>query len=453
VGQTPPDFRQGTTGGWLTGRLFSVMDEAIAPAAPPVNSVAAREEAALTGSGAGRRVLRRVLPWLAGLVLLAGAGWWWSRTVAPAATTLLFRTAQVRRGDVTQTVSATGPLSAVATVEVGSQVSGNIARLHADFNDVVRAGQLLAEIDPATFEARLVQAQADFRQASVSLDLRRLTLARARELYAQELVPLSEVDQADADVKQQEAMIDIKAAAVRSAQVDFDRSRILSPIDGVVIDRAVDPGQTVQASFAAPRLFRIAQDLREMQITANVSEADIGGVMPGQTVEFAVDAFPGQTFRGRVQQVRNNSTVTANVVTYPTIITVENPELKLRPGMTANLIITLARRTGVLRIPNAALRYRPPEGAPMTAEMPATGPLERVVYVVPGMTEAAARVEGPIEAVAVRIGLGDAAFTEVVSGLGEGSVVVTGAALPSGRADDTKVNPFVPRLPPHGSKR
>jgi HlyD family secretion protein len=190
-----------------------------------------------------------------------------------------------------------------------------------------------------------------------------------------------------------------------------------------------------------------------MEITANVSEADIGGVVPGQDVEFTVDAFPGRTFAGRVRQVRNNSTVTANVVTYPTIITVANPELKLRPGMTANLTITLARRTGVLRVPNAALRYRPPEAAELAADLPAPGPLDRVVYVVPGAAEAAPQASGPLEAVVVRIGLGDAAHTEIVSGLPDGAIVVTGVALTTGAAAATKVNPFVPKMPPHGTKR
>ena len=429
------------------------MDEAFASTAPPLTRASAHDEMDVSTVHPGRRTARRILAWTVGLALLAGAAWWWSRNAVPAPAPLQFRTAQVQRGDVTQTVSATGPLSAVATVEVGSQVSGIIAQLHADFNDVVRAGQLLAEIEPSTFEARLVQARADLRQASVALGLKRLTLARARELLAQNLVPLSEVDLADAEVKQQEASTDIKAAAVQSAEVDVERSRIRSPIDGVVIDRAVDPGQTVQASFAAPRLFRLAHDLREMQITANVSEADIGGVLPGQEVEFTVDAFPGRTFRGRVQSVRNNSTVTANVVTYPTMITVENPDLKLRPGMTANVIITLARRTNVLRLPNAALRYRPPEGAALPADLPEPGALDRVVYCVPGITEAAVRVAGPISPVVVRIGLGDAAFTEVVAGLDEGAIVVTGAALAHAPAAETKVNPFVPKMPPHGTKR
>jgi len=253
----------------------------------------------------GRIWFKRVVPWGVLLLVVAGAWLWWRQSGVSAGSAVSFRTARVQRGDVTQTVSATGPLSAVSTVEVGSQVSGNIAKLHADFNDSVKEGQLLAEIEPSTFEARVVQAEADARNASVALELKRLSVRRTQELRAKLFVAQSDVDQAVAELNQQEAIVQIKDAAVNSARVDLERTRIRSPIDGVVIDRAIDVGQTVQASFAAPKLFKLAHDLREMQITANVSEADIGGVRPGQRVEFTVDAYPGQTFRGKVREVRN----------------------------------------------------------------------------------------------------------------------------------------------------
>ncbi|MDP3207964.1 MAG: efflux RND transporter periplasmic adaptor subunit, partial [Rhodoglobus sp.] len=311
----------------------------------------------------------------------------------------------------------------MATVNVGSQVSGNIAKLHVDFNDRVTAGQLIAEIDPSTYEARLVQAEGDLLGARVMLDQKRLNVRRSETLLASQLIARSDHDQALTELHQQEAVVTIKEAMVKSARVDLERTKIRSPIDGVVIDRAIDVGQTVQASFAAPTLFVLAQDLRQMQITANVSEADIGGVAPDKPVTFTVDAFPGETFTGQVRQVRNNTTTTNNVVTYPTIVTVDNPDLKLRPGMTANVTIIVARRENVLRAPNAALRFRPPDTGGVTNTS------RRTLYRIHGDIDPAGRATGELESVSVTTGLGDAAFTEIVSGVTAGEVVVTGIAL------------------------
>lgn len=260
-----------------------------------------------------KRFARYALP----VLLLVAAGMWWRSTPPTAAEAATYRTAIVHRGNVTRTIGATGPLSAVATVNVGSQVSGNIAKLYVDFNDPVAAGQLIAEIDSSTFEARVVQAEGEVLNAAVTLDLKRLAERRNETLRAAGMIAQSDYDQSLAELRQQEALVQIKEAALRSAKVDLARTRIRSPVDGVVIDRAIDVGQTVQASFAAPILFVIARDLRQMQIAANVSEADIGGVTPGCPVSFTVDAFPGETFRGSVRQVRNNTTTTNNVVTYP----------------------------------------------------------------------------------------------------------------------------------------
>lgn len=382
---------------------------------------------------------------VAALVLI-----WWKLGGGVTAPQTVYRTSRIERGNITQTVSATGPLSAIATINVGSQVSGNIAKLHADFNDRVTAGQVIAEIDPSTYEARAVEADGDLLAATVALELKQLTARRNETLHSSHLVAESDYDQAIADEHQQEATVKIKEAAVKSAKVDLERTKIRSPVDGVVIDRTVDVGQTVQASFAAPTLFIIAQDLRQMQITANVSEADIGGVIPGHPVSFTVDAFPGATFSGKVRQVRNNTTTTNNVVTYPTIITVDNPDLKLRPGMTANVTILIAQRESVLRAPNAALRFRPAEAA--ANALPAR---QRTVFVPAGAVDASGRTSGPLEAVAVRTDLSDAAFTEIMSGVEEGTVVVTGIALlPAGQSSaTTPTNPFMPKMPGRGQKR
>lgn len=313
-------------------------------------------------------MIKRLVPW-AVLLLAATAGLAWWRTsrggAADAAT--VYRTATAQRGDVTQTVAASGTLSAITTVDIGSQVSGQIARLHVDFNSVVKADQLVAEIEPSTYESRVLQADADLSSARSSLEMKQLSARRAEDLLKQQLLSQADYDQAQTELRQQQSSVRVREAALKSAQVDLERTKIRSPIDGVVISRDVNLGQTVQASFSAPKLFVVAKDLREMQITASVSEADIGGVEPEQPVSFTVDAFPGRNFTGKVREVRNNPTTVNNVVNYATIIDVNNHDLKLRPGMTANVTITIARRTGVLRLPNSALRFRPPEGTLVAA--------------------------------------------------------------------------------------
>ncbi len=309
-------------------------------------------------------MIKRTLPWALALIVAAGAFLWWRKSqTAQASGAVVYRTVAAQRGDVTQSVAASGTLSAITTVEVGSQVSGQIEKLHVDFNTPVKQDQLIAEIEPSTYESRVLQAEADLSSAKSTLQLRELNARRAADLLKKELISQADHDQTQTELRQQESTVRIKEAALKSAQVDLGRTKIRSPIDGVVISRDIDIGQTVQASFSAPKLFTLAKDLREMQITASVSEADIGTVAAGQKVSFTVDAFPGQTFNGTVREVRNNPTTTNNVVNYSTMIDVRNLDLKLRPGMTANVTIITARRTGVIRVANSALRFRPPEGA------------------------------------------------------------------------------------------
>lgn len=396
------------------------------------------------------------------LVLAGGFAVWRGLRPAAAAAGPSYRSAVVSRGDIVQTVSATGTISAVSTVEVGSQVSGNILRLHADYNDVVKAGQLIAEIDPATYQARVVQAEGDLAGADALLDLKRVAFKRAEQLLARELLAQADYDQARAELRQQEAAVKIKTASLDSAKLDLANTRIHSPIDGVVISRSVDVGQTVQASFSAPELFNIAQDLREMQIAANVSEADIGNVEAGQAVTFTVDAFSGRTFQAEVKQVRKNSTTTSNVVTYTTIISVANPDLKLLPGMTANVVIITARRENVLRVASTALRFTPPANAQVRAALNPPRAGEGVVHVLVVAPGPGARGSGELEPVAVRAGLADVAHTEILSGLDEGAVVATGTVVTgtamagpsaaSGSAQTT-ANPFQPARPPGGGPR
>ena len=282
-------------------------------------------------------------------------------------------TAAVTRGDVAETVGATGTLQAVTTVQVGTQVSGTIQQLHADFNSLVRKGQVIARLDPSLFQtqieqarANLIRAQADLERLRVTLDDARMKLNRARELSARQLIPQSELDAADVNARSIEAQIRSSQAQVTQAEASLNQNQvnlahtvIEAPIDGLVISRNVDVGQTVAASMSAPTLFVLAADLTKMQVVANLDESDVGRIRPGQRVTFRVDAYPAEDFIGTVAQVRLQPIVQQNVVTYATVIDVPNPELKLKPGMTANVNVEIARRTDVVRVPNAALRFRP----------------------------------------------------------------------------------------------
>jgi HlyD family secretion protein len=296
-------------------------------------------------------------------------------------------TLPVTRGDIIDTVGATGAMQAVITVTVGSQVSGNIASLGADFNSIVHKGQVIARLDPSLFEAQLQQAKANLNQARANLNKAQSDLehakvmlldaqqkyTRAKELSVKQLETQSDLDAAkiavdsaqaslesqQATVAQSEAAITQSEASVNQNQVNLDHTVIEAPIDGIITQRSVDVGQTVQASMSAPTLFIIAADLTKMQINANIDEADVGRIRPGQTTTFRVDAYPGEQFEGTVAQIRLNPVVIQNVTTYGTIIDVPNPELKLKPGMTANLKVQIAKRTNAVRVPNTATRFRP----------------------------------------------------------------------------------------------
>src|SRR5438046_3195543 len=274
-----------------------------------------------------------------------------------------FKTAPITRGEITQVVTANGALNPVRTVTVGSQISGIITELKVDFNSKVREGDELAKIDPATYERALARAVADLANAQAGLELAKFNAKRSKQLYADKLISESEFEQTDVALQQADANVKIRQASVDSAKVDLDRTTIYAPISGMVISRKVDAGQTVAASFNTPELFTIANDLTKMQIETLVSEADIGGVEEGQKVNFTVDAFPGRKFSGRVNQVRFAPVTNQNVVNYTTVVEVDNKDLKLRPGMTANATIITAQRTNVLYVPNAALRFRPPDNA------------------------------------------------------------------------------------------
>ncbi len=274
-----------------------------------------------------------------------------------------FETTSVRRGDISQNVTATGQLSAVVSVDVGSQISGKILALHADFNSPVKKGELVAEIDPSIYQALVDQEKGEVASAKAALELARLTSDRKRELVARKAGTQADLDKAQAEYQQAAATLAIQQALLDRANADLEHCRIDAPVDGIVIARKVDVGQTVAAAMTTPVLFTIAQDITKMHIIANVSEADIGQTLPGQPVDFSVEAFPDEVFHGVVAQVRKAPTTTENVVTYDTVIGVDNPEQRLFPGMTAEVSIRVADRHGVAHVPNAAIRFAPPEDA------------------------------------------------------------------------------------------
>jgi HlyD family secretion protein len=358
-----------------------------------------------------------------------------------------FVTAAVTRGDVATTVEATGTLQAVTTVQVGTQVSGTIASLHADFNSRVKKGQVIARLDPSLLQAQVDQAeatvvrlQADAERSRVTLDDAQVKLRRARELFERQLIPALDVENADATVRQAEASLKASQAQVTQAQGSLNQARvnlnhtiITAPVDGIVISRSVDVGQTVAASMSAPTLFVIAKDLAEMQVNASIDESDIGVIKKGQRVSFRVDAYPGQEFRGTVSQVRLEPTVAQNVVSYVTVIDVPNRELKLKPGMTANVTVEVDRQNAVLRVPSAALRFKPED-----QHADVRGPAVWVLQ------------EGQLHAVPVRPGLSDGTTTAIVDGdLTEDAQVVTGASSGSTASAATRstASPFMPQRP------
>jgi HlyD family secretion protein len=358
-------------------------------------------------------------------------------------TSTQFRTATVTRGPITQVVTATGTLNPVVNVQVGSQVSGNIVKLYADFNSKVKANDLVAQIDPMLFQAAVTQAEGDVASAQAALELAKLNAERTQRLFAQKNSAQQDVDQATANLHQAEANVKIKQGALDKAKADLEHCDIRSPVDGVVISRNVDVGQTVAASLQAPVIFTIANDLTKMQIDTNVAEADVGVVTVDQDVDFTVDAFPQRMFRGKVVQVRNAPIDVQNVVTYDTVIGVTNDELKLKPGMTANVSIKIAQRDNALQIKNAALRYRPADATPNEARSTSSSGArprgggerkpERTVYILDGNRP---------KPVQIKTGISDGIVAEVTEGLKEGDRVITAELNSAAPAQSAASNPF-----------
>ena len=402
------------------------------------------------------------------LALAGGTALWRAKghgDEAPA-----YATEKVDLGDLTQTVTATGTLNPVVNVTVGSQVSGRVCKLYVDFNSTVKSNQTIAEIDPATYQAALEQAKADLASATANEELERVQAKRSIELFKDKLISSADYDTAMATLHEAEATMQIKQALLHTAEANLGYCKIVSPVDGVVISRVVELGQTVASSFNTPTLFQIANDLTKMQIDAAVDEADIGAVKQGERVDFTVDAYPNRTFHGVVTQVRNAPTAVNNVVTYDTVIGVTNSDYSLKPGMTASVSIVIARHQQVLRIPNAALRFAPgDETTAQTNNLAGTGAQtpksnreqragesrdrpgrEKIggwdehspVRTVYALREDATGKDPKLEPLQVTTGITDNIYTEVLSGLKQGDRIVTGVAIPALAQKQQTHNPF-----------
>lgn len=363
----------------------------------------------------GRLMARVALHWRFAfwvlLLAISGAGYGLWKKIPAEQPAQKFKTETIARGDVVQTITANGTLNPVVVINVGTQISGTIQKLHVNFNDQVTAGQILAELDPSLLSATLKQSQANLASVEANLRLARTKEARARKLVAQGFVVQSQLDEAVEVLDAAKAQVKVVKAQIERDEANLRYSTIRSPISGIVIARPVDIGQTVAASFQTPTLFQIAQDLKVMQIDTSIAEADIGKIKLQQEVSFSVDTFPDKNFSGKVKQIRLNPTIQQNVVTYNVVIAADNTEGTLLPGMTAHVQINTQRREQVLRVANAALRYKPSDADLVNKDS------NPKLYKV---------IQGKPASFNVKLGIADNLYTEIVSGdLKEGDEVIT----------------------------
>ncbi|MBK6638890.1 MAG: efflux RND transporter periplasmic adaptor subunit [Rhodocyclaceae bacterium] len=408
-------------------------------------------------------------PVIGALVLAAGIAAYVVLTDSQvgAGETAMYKLGKVERGDLTAVVAATGTLNPVVSVQVGSQVSGQLRDVLADFNSPVTANQVIARLDPQTFQQKLRQAEADLEATQAAVAVQRAEVARARAqladaertlarkklLVEKQFISVAEQETAqsnydavfaafqvsEAQARSSAAVVKQREAQLAQARIDLGRTEIRSPVDGIVVKRSIEPGQTVAASLQSPELFIIARNLTDMRVETAVDEADVGRIAPGQKATFTVDAFPGRRFEGEVQQVRKAATIVSNVVSYTVVITTSNPDLILLPGMTANVRIITARKEGVLKVPNAALRFKLLDAAkPATAVPPAPTSGKRAG----GIPRVWRLTEGKPVEVAIKTGISDGSATELLSDeLKEGDELITGQS-----GEKPKATGFGPRL-------
>lgn len=352
-----------------------------------------------------------------------------------------YETARVEKATIGNSVTATGTIEPVTKVEVGTQVSGIIDKIYVDYNSVVHKGQIIAELDKTNLMSELNSAKSNLAGAKSDLDYQRANYKRIKALYDKELVSGNEYDTALLSLRQAESTYAQRKEAVSKAQTNLGYAIITSPIDGIIISKAVEEGQTVAASYSTPTLFTIAQDLTDMRVIADVDEADIGEVEVGQRVSFTVDAYPGETFEGKVTQVRLEATTESNVVTYEVVISASNKDLKLKPGLTANVTIFTMERNNIVSVPTKALRFTP------TKEM--LNPGEKIED-CQGAHKVWVREGKTLKAYAVKTGITNGTRTQIVSGIKEGAEVIvemkatSADAEQEGAGDNSESSPFAP---------
>jgi len=383
-----------------------------------------------------------------GVITLAGTGWFYKR--ADGSEAPVYRIATIERGNVKPTVSATGTLSAVKTIQVGTQVSGQVAAIYADYNQHVRRGQLLASIDPALQNQAVEEAQAQLERALATLEQAQGDYTRNKQLFEWKIITASEFSATQSNFSVQQANVKSARIALERARQNLAYTKIYAPIDGVIVERNVDVGQTVAANFSTPQLFLIANDLSDMQILALVDESDIGAIRTGLPVEFTVQAYPNENFSGTVQQVRLQSKTQDNVVNYTAVVGVKNTTGKLLPGMTATVLFLTGNANDVLIVPNSSLRIKPTPALMAQSQTPillsdAQEPGSAILWTL----DAA----GKLNPVRVHTGLSDEAHTEVSGqNLKPGTKIVIGVADPRSLDDGTSKNPFQNRRPSGGDK-
>ena len=358
-----------------------------------------------------------------------------------------FEFAKVEKANIQNSITATGTIEPVTSVTVGTQVSGIVSKLYVDYNSVVKKGQVIAELDKTNLISELNTAKANLNSAQSTLNYQRDNYQRYRTLYNKGLISADNFESARLSYEQARQQVLQAQENVHRAQTNLGYATITSPIDGVVLSKSVEEGQTVAASFSTPELFKIAQDLTNMQVVANVDEADIGGVKPGERVTFTVDAYPEDTFTGAVKQVRQEATTTNNVVTYEVIISAPNADLKLKPGLTANITIYTQERQGVVSVPSKALRFTPTQETVGKHKIQDTKGKNKV-WTVEGNN---------IVAHSVNIGMSDGTHTQIVSGIDEGKQIVVGFKTSDEEDDEAEEekarSPFAPGPPNRNKKK
>ena len=354
-----------------------------------------------------------------------------------------YSTEQVHKGDISTSITATGTIEPVTEVEVGTQVSGIIDKIYVDFNSEVKKGQLIAELDKTNLKSRLASANAQLTSAKNEMEYQRNNFNRMKELHDKQYISDDEFESARLSYDKARISYDSQKLSVQEAQTNLSYAYIYSPIDGVILSREVEEGQTVAASMTTPTLFTIAQDLTDMRVIADVDEADIGGVKAGQRVSFAVDAFPNDKFEGHVTQVRQQATTSSNVVTYQVVISAPNPDLKLMPGLTANVEIFTLELQDVLCVSAKALRYMPRETALMKGDVIEPPHSRTNLWYRDGTT---------LKAYPVQTGASNGVFTQIISGVNEGQEVINEAVINGGvtqmpQMPEQNNNPFMPGPP------